>query len=91
MKAKQKELQSVSIAAKHARRRGHELAGAMRMLTVTITQPPAPLAPPDPRPTGWRADYWRRHAAVERSRMRSISVRVSRVSRFEYGHLAEIR
>ena len=91
VKEKQRTMHSVAGAAKHARRKTHVLAGAMRILHIGIKTPAPPEQPPPSPPTGWRAGHWSRIEAQEKARLRSIALKVARSSRFEKGHLGEIR
>mmetsp|Transcript_29646 Transcript_29646/g.68055 ORF Transcript_29646/g.68055 Transcript_29646/m.68055 type:complete len:375 (-) Transcript_29646:134-1258(-) len=85
------EMQSVAVAAKYSRRKAHELAGAMRMLSLMVQHPPIPATSPPARHKGWRLNKWEKAVELEHSRMRAISVKVARESRLGAGHIAEFR
>ncbi|KAL1512141.1 hypothetical protein AB1Y20_005409 [Prymnesium parvum] len=91
VKGRQMEMQSVAVAAKYSRRKAHELAGAMRMLSLMVQHPPIPATSPPARHKGWRLNKWEKAVELEHSRMRAISVKVARESRLGAGHIAEFR
>jgi hypothetical protein len=89
--AEKESLRPAAASAKQARRLCHRLAGAIRMVELTLPKDQPPPAPPPPPPLSWRRSLFTDEERRNVARGRALALATARCSRRDRGHLAEVR
>ena len=85
------ELRPGVLAAKQARRKCHKLAGAIRMVELTLPKEGKPPPAPPPPPPSWRRSLYSYEVRKGVARRRALALATARHARQNAGHLGEVR